>query len=39
VFREADFRDAELDPELLRDLLDRLIAIRGSILDWSRVHS
>lgn len=32
VFREADFGDAALDPDLLRDLLDRLVALRESIL-------
>ena len=35
VFREADFGEVDLDPELLRDLLDRLIALRHSILQWS----
>lgn len=39
VFREADFHDADLDPQLLRDLLDRLVAIRRSILDWSSARS
>ena len=33
VFREADFGGAALDPALLSDLLDRLIAIRQSVLD------
>ncbi len=33
VFRDADFGGADLDPDLLRDLLDRLIALRQSILD------
>jgi hypothetical protein len=32
VFREADFGEADLDPDLLRDLLDRLVALRESIL-------
>ncbi|HEV7714062.1 MAG TPA: hypothetical protein VGO53_00595 [Steroidobacteraceae bacterium] len=36
VFREADFRGADLDPELLRNLFDRLIAIRASILKGVR---
>jgi hypothetical protein len=36
VFREADFGGADLDPTLLRGLLDRLIALRESILAWSR---
>ena len=32
VFREADFGEVDLDPELLVSLLDRLIALRESIL-------
>ena len=36
VFREADFGAVDLDPELLRGLLDRLVELRKSILDWSR---
>ena len=32
VFREADFGEADLDPDLLRDLLDRLVALREAIL-------
>jgi hypothetical protein len=32
VFREADFGDVDLDPHLLRDLLDRLVALREAIL-------
>lgn len=32
VFREADFGEVDLDPELLRDLLDRLVALRAAIL-------
>jgi len=36
VLREADFGGADLDPILLRGLLDRLVAIRQSVLDWSR---
>lgn len=35
VFRQAEFGVVELDPELVRDLLDRLIALRKSILDWA----
>jgi hypothetical protein len=34
VFRQAEFGDVDLDPNLLRLLLDRLIALRQSILDW-----
>jgi hypothetical protein len=36
VFRQAEFGNVELDPVLTRDLLDRLIALRQSILQWSR---
>jgi len=36
VLREADFGSADLDPALLRDLLDRLVTVRESLLDWSR---
>lgn len=36
VFRDAVFGDVDLDPDLLRDLLDRLIALREAILDTSR---
>jgi hypothetical protein len=36
IFREAEFGVVELDPHLTTDLLDRLIALRQSILDWAR---
>jgi hypothetical protein len=36
VFRQADFGDVVLDARLASDLLDWLIAVRQSILDWSR---
>ncbi|TMJ38525.1 MAG: hypothetical protein E6G89_11995 [Alphaproteobacteria bacterium] len=36
IFRQADFGEIELDPLLVRDLLERLIALRQSILQWSR---
>jgi hypothetical protein len=39
VFRQADFGDVALDPGLLRDLLDRLVALRQSILDWHSEQS
>lgn len=39
VMREADFGGADLDPQLLRDLLERLVAIRSSLLDWHRTRS
>lgn len=35
VFRQADFGAVTLDPDLARDLLDHLIALRKSILQWS----
>lgn len=35
VFRQAEFGEIALDPDLVRDLLDRLIAMRKSILNWS----
>ena len=39
VFREADFGEVDLAPELLRDLLDRLIALRQSVLESMRIAS
>jgi len=36
VFRQAEFGVVELDPVLTRDLLDRLIAVRQSLLQWSQ---
>ncbi len=36
VFRQAEFGEPVLSPALVRDLLDRLIAIRQSVLDWDR---
>jgi hypothetical protein len=36
VFRQAEFGEAALEAALLRDLLDRLIAVRTAILDWHR---
>ena len=38
VFREADFGGADLDPQVLRDLLDRLVNLRRSILEGSHVN-
>lgn len=35
VFRQAEFGEVILDAALVRDLLDRLIALRQSILTWS----
>jgi hypothetical protein len=34
VFRQAEFGNPALDPELLRDLLDRLVELRQAILRW-----
>lgn len=34
VFRQAEFGEVSLAPALLQDVLDRLIAMRQSILDW-----
>lgn len=34
VFRQADFGETALDPALLKDILDRLIALRGDIESW-----
>jgi len=36
VFRQAEFGEVALEAPLLRDILDRLIAIRTSVLDWHR---
>jgi hypothetical protein len=35
IFRQAEFGTVELDPQLVCELLDRLIAMRKSILDWA----
>lgn len=35
VFRQAEFGEVSLDPDLVRDLLDHLIALRHSILRWA----
>jgi hypothetical protein len=34
VFRQAEFGEVDLDPALLRSLLDLLIALRQSVLEW-----
>ena len=39
VFREADFDEADVDPLVLSDVLDRLIALRHSILEWANPKS
>jgi hypothetical protein len=39
VFRQADFGGAGLEPELLGSLLDRLVAIRQSILELREVDA
>jgi hypothetical protein len=35
ILRQAEFGVVELDPQLVCDLLDRLIALRKAILDWA----
>lgn len=35
VFRQAEFGEVTLDPDLVRDLLDHLLSLRKSILEWS----
>jgi len=35
IFREAEFGDVRLEPELLSTILDQLVAIRQSVIDWS----
>ncbi len=35
VLRQAEFGEVQIEGHLARDLLDRLIAIRKDILDWS----
>lgn len=39
VFRQADFGEAAVDAALLKDILDRLIALRAAILDWHGSHA
>lgn len=39
VFRQASFGDARVDATMLRDMLDRLIALRADIEDWHRAIS
>lgn len=34
VFRQAEFGEVAIEAALLRDILDRLIALRAAILDW-----
>lgn len=36
VFRQAEFGEVAIEAALLRDILDRLIALRAAILDWHR---
>ncbi len=35
VLRQADFGEIELNPEFLSDTLNRLLAVRQSVLNWS----
>ncbi len=39
VFRQADFGEAALDPGMLKDMLDRLLALRNDIEDWHSQQS
>jgi hypothetical protein len=36
IFRQAEFGTPEIDQEVLRDILDRLLAIRKDILAWDK---
>ena len=36
VFRQAEFGDVALDKAQLRDILDRLIALRADLLEWCK---
>ena len=36
IFRQAEFGSPEIDQEVLRDILDRLLAIRKDILAWDK---
>ena len=35
LFRQAEFGDIRIEPELLRTVLERLISIRQSVIRWS----
>jgi hypothetical protein len=35
VLRQAEFGEVQIEGQLVRDILDRLIAIRKDVLDWS----
>jgi hypothetical protein len=35
VLRQAEFGEVQIEGQLAREILDRLIAIRKDILDWS----
>jgi hypothetical protein len=39
VFRQADFGVADIDPTVLGSLLDRLVAIRTSVLEWAKARA
>jgi hypothetical protein len=39
VFRQADFGGVDLDPAVLTSLLERLVAIRASVLDWAKARA
>ena len=36
IFRQAEFGTVEIDPKVLKDILDCLLAIRQTILDWDK---
>jgi hypothetical protein len=36
VFRQAEFGDVALDADIVRRILDRLVAVRNSIIEWSK---
>ena len=39
VFRQADFGEARVDPVLLKDICDRLVALRTDIEIWHKATS
>ena len=39
IFRQSEFGEVDLQPELLQSLVSRLIAVRQSVIDWQSKHS
>lgn len=39
IFRQAEFGSPEIDQEVLRDILDRLLAVRKDILAWDKTKT